>query len=804
MPSKLLTRLTAALAVALLIWLSWPVSNQPALVPQPPALPIAEAVTPSTLAENQPLARQQITAAATPALRVFGRVLDRAGEPIAAATLQLKAGDAAGSNDPVLGGGITTTDGSFEIDCDARWPQPFRIFAAAPGCASLSQDPIVPGREVTLRLYRLTWLFGRVAAKDTQAPLVGAKVSGWEQQAFTDSFGGYELRGAAVGADTSVVARCDGFVEERTTLRVNEPGRTELNFTLQPAVALALQVVDRDTKAPIAGAAVRQFGPGPVLVRSDAYGRCTLQVGDGRDLHLAVSAIDHCPMSWSWQVTDAANTLVTLPLQGCATLEGRVVDEHGAPLARVFVTAENEADRFERGRLTAAELQALRVPGSVTDDDPDHGTCTDEQGRFTIAVRPAASPWRVDGAHDDYVAAQSQPVVLAAAGRRALVELTMRRAGVVHGTVLRNREPFRGTVRGRAVGETAWGLHARIESDGTYELKRVPAGALEIGVFAEATSSPLHGATVQVVAGQRVQHDFTWQVATGKITGKVASASGRPLADVVVRAATKGALTEQASSRAGVDGRYTLVVEAGRSFTICVNRGVTAASRDDVEAGASGVDFVLPDLGHVRLRLLDAASREPVRKSGLWTLAWRTSGAEAFRELRLRPDANGGIDMELPVGAADVVVSMLAAGYAPQHALGLPVLDQAAPEPIEVLLERGVQVRVELVGASPAGDDMKDHLLFLLHSSQLDLVRGPFAEQGGPSNHRINGINMWIGEPGLMHQLLSLKDDGAAVLKGLLPGSYCLRAFPDEFVFTPAMATVGPGNGTVRLQWQRR
>ncbi len=807
MPAKLMLGLTAALAAALLAWWWWPAGQPPARMPEASnLLPIAEAMPSAAPAESEPVSRQQMTAADTLALRVFGRVLDRDGEPIAAATLRLKARDAAGPNDPVLAEGISTDDGSFAITCAAQWHQPFRIFVAAPGCSSLSQDPIVPGHELTFHLNRLTWLFGRVVAKGTQVPVVGGLVSASGLEARTDAFGNYELLGAAIGGDTWIVVRGDGFVEESTTLRVSEPGRTEANFALQPVVALALRIVDRDTAFPIAGAELRRSTFGPVLTTSDLDGRCSLPVGEGRDLTVEVSAADHCPLRWSWQVTEAADNLVTLPLLGSATLAGRAVDDHGAPLAKVQVDSAIEGDGFALRRLSPAQLQAHKLPGSATDENPGHGILTDEQGHFTILVRPSVSPIRALGLIEGCVLAKSQQVVLAAPGSSAIVELTMVRGGIVHGTVRRNGKPFQGNLRSRAVGETAWAHFTFIESDGTYETDRLPPGPHEIGVFPEGAKEPLRQASVQVVAGQRIQHDFAWEVATCKISGRVATSSGKPLAGVIVRAETKGVFTVQDSSRTEADGRYALEADVGKLYTIRVNRGVTTAKRDEVLACARDVDFVLTDLGHVRLRLLDAVSREPVRSSGpgLWNLAWRSSDAEAFTELRRNPDAAGVVDLELPLGAVDVVVSMLAAGYAPQRALSLPVVDQSAPTPIDVLLERGVDVRVELVGPSSAGDAMEGHLLFLLHSSQLDLLRGPFADQGGPSNMRINGINLWMGEPGLMQQLLSLDSDGGALLKGLVPGNYRLVAFPDEFVFSPPTVTIGEGGGTARLQWRRR
>jgi hypothetical protein len=65
-----------------------------------------------------------------------------------------------------------------------------------------------------------------------------------------------------------------------------------------------------------------------------------------------------------------------------------VVDEYGAPMAKVHVGAEIEGSGFEHRQLMAAQWHAQNLTGSATDEDPGHSTVSDEQGQFTFAVRP--------------------------------------------------------------------------------------------------------------------------------------------------------------------------------------------------------------------------------------------------------------------------------------------------------------------------------------------------------------------------------------------------------------------------------
>ena len=42
---------------------------------------------------------------------------------------------------------------------------------------------------------------------------------------------------------------------------------------------------------------------------------------------------------------------------------------------------------------------------------------------------------------------------------------------------------------------------------------------------------------------------------------------------------------------------------------------------------------------------------------------------------------------------------------------------------------------------------------FVLRVDERDVVRGPFAEPGGPSNHRIGGVHVWLASPSLVDRM---------------------------------------------------
>ncbi|MEO6709913.1 MAG: hypothetical protein ABIP42_10065 [Planctomycetota bacterium] len=147
-------------------------------------------------------------------------------------------------------------------------------------------------------------------------------------------------------------------------------------------------------------------------------------------------------------------------------------------------------------------------------------------------------------------------------------------------------------------------------------------------------------------------------------------------------------------------------------------------------------------------------------------------------------------------------------GYTPKLTTGIPVTIAGNDSPIVVELARGCQVKLSLKADEDVGR-LRGHLVFVLHESQLESLRGPFPRQGGPSNSRLNGVNMWVADPGLLQQLLDVDASGLCVLGGLEPGRYTLKSFPDDFIFEPATFDLGDAavsieRLTVEIRWLSR
>ena len=103
------------------------------------------------------------------------------------------------------------------------------------------------------------------------------------------------------------------------------------------------------------------------------------------------------------------------------------------------------------------------------------------------------------------------------------------------------------------------------------------------------------------------------------------------------------------------DGRYRFeVVELPTPYSLEVKHGDATLTRS-ATAGADDVDFVLPDLGTLCLRALDAASGLPIPFFDVW---WRPAGEGLFRPDDLdvdMPDPEGWRENRLPSGPLDLL-----------------------------------------------------------------------------------------------------------------------------------------------------
>lgn len=800
MATKLLTGIAVALAVVLIVWLLWP-SATPSAPAAPPrnAAPAAPAANPDATPDRRELDPQSTLGS------VRGRVLDHRDQPIAGATVLLLSARV-GQDQRVLAYIRCDAEGRFEIPCQAGWPPAVKLTVSAADCVTLNTTSVqIGGGEQILFLTRLATAYGRVIAQGTGAPLAGARLSCQSGSATTDADGNYQLGFPPDTPRTSILVHCDGFVDANLPVRAGEAVRERCDFALAPSAELLLQVIDRDTQLPIAGAELargrssRSARP----QRADKDGRIRLHVGEGERLQFLVRAEGYCQLGWYWTVHDGPGRTPRLPLQRVATIAGRASIEGTTAMTRARVSAKNVSMGTGSRAIPSAVQRACDLPGSAFDELPAGDDLADADGRFELPVLPDPSPYVVTATLPERVAAESAPVVVARPGARAVVELLLRRGGNVSGKVQRNGECVTGEVVWRPRGERVWRGGARIGATGDYEFLCLPPGEIELAVQPSGSSVQLQLAAVTVPNSGRVQHDFLWEEALGRIAGKATRFDGRPVTGTWVLAEAEDHGCEPVSAALAPDGTFSLDVPTGHSYSVRLRVGVIEQTRSRVPVGAEYVDFHLELLGHLRIRLVDAATRQPIPRNAAerWSFLWRRSGEEQFAYANARFTVDDGFDLQLPVGNVDLLVMLDGSDYRRQPNLGLQVTAADDPAPIDLPIARGVAVRVEVGGEVPFDARLgRDHLFFLLADGQQDAVRGPFAEGSSQGNQEINGRQVWLRDPSLMEQLVTFEGDGTAVLRAQTPGVYSLRAFPGDVQFTPATVTVGEGGGTVQLQ----
>ncbi|MCP3913950.1 MAG: hypothetical protein GY711_00160 [bacterium] len=157
---------------------------------------------------------------------------------------------------------------------------------------------------------------------------------------------------------------------------------------------------------------------------------------------------------------------------------------------------------------------------------------------------------------------------------------------------------------------------------------------------------------------------------------------------------------------------------AGKPYFVYTLHGDVFAARHDVVAPCSGIELALPELGKLRLELVDATSREAIETNNLYrgAFAWRARGESGYQLARPMEVAPGQVELELPIGELDLVVCLAARGYVPTPVLHVDVIQDGEPATV-VELTRGVDLKLRLSGDEPFGDEHRKHAYFVLDAS---------------------------------------------------------------------------------------
>ena len=284
---------------------------------------------------------------------------------------------------------------------------------------------------------------------------------------------------------------------------------------------------------------------------------------------------------------------------------------------------------------------------------------TDARGTFAIYGTPAGE-WRVVGRHPDLAPAISAPVTVDR-DAEARADLVMSPPATVRGRLVGPGEkPTRGhAILKEIAGVTApeilaADLTAEAGGDGVFALRAGPGShSLEVkapGQAARRLDVDVRGAGETVDLG-----DVVLEVGTA-IRGRVRDSANRPVESAEVSTFYD---YESFEERTDASGAYVLAGLHAGMYSVSVTAAGMGRAQRRVEAGASGIDFVLQPAGRITGLVVDEGGR----------------AVEAFRVVaRLRARSGYGGTMRDNFAAADGRFVLEEVGE------GEYVLDVSAPD----------------------------------------------------------------------------------------------------------------------------
>jgi hypothetical protein len=513
--------------------------------------------------------------------------------------------------------------------------------------------------------------------------------------------------------------------------------------------------------------------------------------------------VGYCPVAWVCGPTRQSERgdLGVLPLVPQASIEGRVVDVAGDPVAHAQVHAVPDA--FDGvgaylARLPARWSESL-PPGNLRFQELLPPAETDADGAFRLLVTPSTTAYALSTSRDDYLAGTEEGIVVATPRGSECVEIVLARGARVSGWLVRNGLDWSGELGWDRPGVR--GKRSVLVRGGRYELENLEPGPIRVFVESAITKEVVAEAALEVRAEGVYRQDLSWTEAVQTIAGQVVDARGAPVRHAVVgvRRSTSRK-PRDLSTKSGLGGRFELEVPPDETFVVTATDRVVRTEVADVPAGASDVMLVLGGSGSLTVQLLDARSGEPVVPPSLRFLAWAPPQKGSFRRLKAKSSPDGVARVELPAGRIELEVDLSPLGYVPEIVPDVVITGQGVALTVE--LERGFDVRFAI--AREHVRELRGHAVFLIDRDRPDTLRGPSPGEDGDPFVQVDGLRLWAHRTVLKRRRLSFGADGRAQLEALAPGAYVLRCFPEDVSLEPSAILLGTADQSIDLSLYRR
>lgn len=457
------------------------------------------------------------------ALSLQGRVFDELGEPVPAATVEVRALGERGRHTATDAAGrfllVGVPEGSIEVTF------------AAPGKATIRrQHLLVPGRQVLVgELCDAVPLRGRVVDAAGQ-PVAGAAVLLFAEgrcEVRSDDRGQFVFPAARVGRG---VLRAFGSQSFATLdLDVQEGVRVEVRLPPNGIASRIVRVLDLpEAAARIAHVRVLSFegllSPAAGRVALAGDGTASVQVLSTSLVELVAPGYQASPRGAL--VESAATTPIELravrigqrPAER-AVLRGRTVDEHDRPLGGLALRVETFDDRIV-GRGVVAADGTFAVPLELPEDQPCR-VCVDRSEHYVVNV----------GAK---LRGRECEVTISQAAEELVLEFERGGAVVAQACTETGDRPMLREVH-VACADRPWStlLPTFCDEDGLIELRGLPADEYLLRTCTD--EGDVLWATARVLPGH-VTEALRWRSATGGVVqGRVQGGDGAPVGGLVLR-----------------------------------------------------------------------------------------------------------------------------------------------------------------------------------------------------------------------------------------------------------------------------
>jgi hypothetical protein len=643
------------------------------------------------------------------------------------------------------------------------------------------------------------------------------------ERAFSDGNGVYAFAAIPAGRKLELLVAAEGYLSARPSLRAEaDAAAAELDVLLGRGLAIALTVVDAQTRLPIAGAEVSGLA-GPFA--TDVAGRLEsdqlvspANLRDDLRARLDVSAAGYCQLTLHPRVAElVARPELRVPLVRAVTVAGSALGPRGEALGPVELAWSRPARWRSRhappfggtAELARSELASWLAGLPPWTLGPERGASqspitTEDDGGFTLR---GLVPWSELALSASAAGGSlgSERVALAGPGTTAWARIELEpldpgSLARIRGRLLLNGAPEEGRVHW--TGATRSGS-ARTGAGGEFELADVEPGPVELRAESDRLLPPLRErcplpglAPLQVFApeGAELVQDLEIDLPFASIAGRVLDSDGEPVRITVEARDMRGCW--QARALTDEEGRYALEVPAALpAYLVGVERPPERLTRRSVAPGAEGVDFVLSTLGRLRFRAVDESDGSVLRRG---VVHWRRPGTP-FRELadmaRLLPEPGGWYEVDCVTGALELAV------WSPGDQSPPPTPAMVHPNAttvVQFLVRPSLNLRVAFEHGSirpPAG-----LAGVVVLESLFEQVR--FAP-GTPERWRGPGRG---SSSGAAFDELRFKPNGTAIARGLRPGSYRIKLWPESVRIEPDQLKISADTSDVtvlaRLAWR--